>query len=266
MKTALVTGSKGFVGRHMVRQLKARGFWVDGYDLADGNDAHGMIRWNREVYDLAVHAAADSPHRTAIDTQPVTHIRNQLLDAAVFDWALRTGQRRLLYLSSCAVLDAFPDDYGLLKLTGERMARQVRRAGIPVTVVRPFSGYGEDQSEKFPFRAIIERARRREDPFSIWGDGQQVRDWIHIDDVVSGALAVVESGTEEPVSLCTGVGTSMVDLATMACGQVGYAPRFEFRMDKPAGVAWRVGDPSRLREVYTPTVTLEEGVKRALAA
>lgn len=265
MKTVLVTGSAGFVGRHMVGRLLADGWSVDCYDIADGDDAHSMFHWNWEAYDLVVHAAAVSPHRAAIDGQPDTHIRNQLLDAAMFAWAARTGQRRVLYLSSCAVLDDVPDDYGLLKLTGERMARQARGAGVPVTVVRPFSGYGEDQSEDFPFRALVERARRREDPFIIWGDGRQVRDWIHIDDVVAGALAVVDSGAEDPVSLCTGIGTSMVDLATLACEQVGYSPRFEFRLDKPAGVNRRVGNPAVLNRWYTPLVTLEEGVKRALA-
>lgn len=261
---ALVTGSAGFIGRHMVRELSSRGWDVFGWDLAHGHDCLGVFRHDETRYDLVVHAAAVEPHRAAIDEKPATLLRNQLLDAAMFDWAVRTGQRRVLYLSSCAALDAFPDDYGWLKRTGERMAQQARSAGVPVTVVRPYSGYGEDQSENFPFRAFVERARRREDPFVIWGDGQQVRDWIHIGDVIAGALAVVDSGTKDPVSLCTGVGTSMLDLARMACAQVGYEPEFQFRADKPAGVAHRVGDPTGLRKFYTPAVTLDQGVKRAL--
>ncbi len=170
----------------------------------------------------------------------------------------------MLYLSSCAALDAEPDDYGLLKLTGERMAAQARRAGVPVTVVRPFSGYGEDQGVDWPFGAFVDRARRRADPFEIWGDGQQVRDWIHVDDVVRGALAVAESGTEEPVSLCTGVGTSMSALAQMTCAEAGYYPVIQPRSDRPAGSTWSVGDPTALLRYYQPQVSLAEGVKRAL--
>jgi nucleoside-diphosphate-sugar epimerase len=267
VKTALVTGSAGFVGRHMGRELAARGYSVVECDPAGParNDALDVFRLSTQCYDLVVHCAAQAPHRAAIDGQPATHVYNQLLDAAMFDWAIRTGQRRVLYFSSCAVLDG-PDDYGALKLTGERMARQARAAGVPVTVVRPFSGYGEDQGTDWPFGAFLDRASRRDDPFTVWGDGGQVRDWIHVDDVVSGALAVVESGTEDPVSLCTGVGTSMLDLAQLACREAGYEPNFELRMDKPAGVAHRVGDPARLHRYYTPTVSIEEGVKRALAA
>lgn len=303
---ALVTGAAGFVGRHMVAELQRRGWdivsvdlepmWVD-MDLRKAAHLHviddALNHFRRdERYDLVVHAAASSPHRAAIDGEPQHFARNLQLDAAMFDWAVRTGQGRVLYLSSSAaypahlqteewigqegrltedlvdVQNSWPpfDDYGWVKLTGERLAANARKAGLPVTVVRPFSGYGEDQSENFPFRALVERARRREDPFVVWGDGHQVRDWIHIDDVVAGALAVAEGDTDQPVNLCTGIGTSMLELAATACEQVGYRPQFQPLADKPAGVAYRVGDPARLHEYYGPEVTLAEGVARALAA
>lgn len=313
-----MTGGAGFVGRHMVAELLRRGYEVRSFDLDPMRvdvdlrkpphlhvieDALELFRTGQHHFDLVVHAAASSPHRAAIDTEPQHLARNLQLDAAMFDWAVRTGQGRVLYLSSSAAYpvgmqtgrtpyrlhenDADPDQpiatellgklgpwvsmrpdavYGWTKLTGEMLAAQARKAGLPVTVVRPFSGYGEDQSENFPFRALVERARRREDPFLIWGDGRQVRDWIHISDVVAGALAVVESGTEDPVNLCTGVGTSMRELAELACAQVGYRPDFALLTDKPAGVAYRVGDPYRFRKIYKPTVTLAEGVARALAS
>jgi nucleoside-diphosphate-sugar epimerase len=143
------------------------------------------------------------------------------------------------------------------------MARHARDAGLAVTVVRPYSGYGEDQSEDFPFGAFIGRARRREDPFEVW-NGAAVRDWIHIDDVVAGALAVVESGTEEPVSLCTGVGTSMLELAGMVCDRAGYSPKVVERADMPSGVNHRVGDPTVMNRYYRASVSLSEGVERAL--
>ena len=265
---ALVTGAAGFIGRHMCRALVQRGYEVSRSDFTYNWDARDLFAADPVAvgyFDLVVHAAARSPHRAAIDGDPASTIYNQFLDAAMFDWAVRTGQGRVLYLSSCAAADAEPDDHGLLKLTGERMAAQARRAGLPVTVVRPYSGYGEDQSDLFPFGAFVARAKARKDHFAIWGTGGQVRDWIHVDDVVAGALAVVDSGTEEPVSLCTGIGTSMTDLALMMCTEVGYSPQFVMHWDRPAGVAYRVGDPTRMLEFYTPQVTLAEGIKRALA-
>lgn len=287
---ALVTGHAGFVGGHMIDELDRRGYATAGIDITCGGDAVDYFRSRaaNTHWDLVVHAAASAPHRAAIDGEAEHFAINLQLDAAMFDWAVRTGQGRVLYLSSSAAYPLYlqaggvprepmterqidleaveePDsNYGWTKLTGERMAAAARRTGVPVTVVRPFSGYGEDQSEDFPFRAILERVRRREDPLTIWGDGTQVRDWIHIDDVVAGALAVVESGTEEPVNLCTGVGTSMRELGRIACEQVGYDPWVQLLHDKPAGVAYRVGNPARLHEFYLPRISLAEGIERAL--
>jgi nucleoside-diphosphate-sugar epimerase len=287
---ALVTGSAGFVGRHTVDRLNLMGWNTVGLDLADGYDALARFRFDTDRYDLVVHAAASAPHRAAIDGEPQHFARNLQLDSAMFDWAVRTGQGRVLYLSSSAAYPieyqsdltlrmplhegmigphcaSEPDSvYGWAKLTGERLAAEARRAGLPVTVVRPFSGYGTDQSPDFPFRAILDRVARREDPLTVWGAGTQVRDWIHIDDVVGGMLAVAESGTELPVNLCTGVGTSMFELAQLAARVAGYAPRIEPLTDKPGGVAYRVGDPARFHQVFGPDVTLEEGIVRALRA
>jgi len=288
---ALVTGSDGFVGRHLVGALLLRGHLVDRVDITHGSDARDVFRHEATRYDLVAHCAYHVGGRAAIDGEPRMLARNLELDAMLFDWAVRTGQGRVLYFSSSA---AYPTDlqddfaaarplreddirpdrlnigrpdarYGWAKLTGEQLARAAREAGLPVAVVRPFSGYGEEQDDTYPFRAFVERARHREDPFVIWGSGEQVRDWVHIDDVVAGALAVVESGTEEPVNICTGVGTSMLELARMCCEQTGYRPTFRTLPDKPTGVAYRVGDPTRFHQYWSPKVTLEAGVERALA-
>lgn len=261
---ALVTGSAGFVGRHMAATLVRRGWDITGVDIAPGRfgwqaDLLSYLPADRETYDLVVHAAAWTPHRAAIDSNPRMHLNNRLLDATLFHWAARTDQARVLYFSSCAVLDTGAlDEYARTKLAGEQLAASARQCGVPVTVVRPFSGYGEDQSEDFPFRAFVERARRHEDPFVIWGNGRQVRDWIHIDDVVHEALQAVETETDMPVSLCTGIGTSMAELAALVCEEAGYRPGFK-HTGVSGGAARRVGVPWFRRR----KITIAEGVRRA---
>jgi nucleoside-diphosphate-sugar epimerase len=214
--------------------------------------------------------------------------RNLMLDAAFFDWAVRTGQHRVIYLSSSAAYpialqgdtpwalreddidldDAVEPDsvYGWTKLTGERLAREARQDGLKVSVVRPFSGYGEDQSPNFPFRAILDRVKGDQAAIEVWGTGRQIRDWIHIDDVVTGLLAVAEHGIDEPVNLGTGVGTSMFDLALMAAKLARRAVTVGSRPDKPSGVQCRVADATRFQRIYTPRVSLEEGILRSLRA
>jgi nucleoside-diphosphate-sugar epimerase len=167
--------------------------------------------------------------------------------------------------------DAFyvidPDaTYGWTKLTGERVAQEVRKAGVPVTIIRPFSGYGEDQTDRYPFPAIIRRAQEHQDPFVVWGDGTQVRDFIHVDDIVSATLALVKNRVDGPVNLGTGIGTSMDELAGLAMKTAGYEAPIHHMTDKPQGVRYRVADTTLLRNYYEPKVTLEEGVRRALGA
>lgn len=289
MKRALVTGSVGFVGRHMVKALEDKGFDVAGVDVQSGLDALDVFRSNETYrFDLVVHCAYHVGGRAAIDGNPLLLAKNLQLDAMLFDWATRTRQHRVLYFSSSAVYPVSlqqpdslagrlhesdvdlnraeePDaNYGWAKLTGERLAKAAAAQGLPVHVVRPFSGYGEDQDATYPFPAIVGRARLHADPFEIWGPGTQVRDFIHISDVVGGALSIVDADCREPVNLATGVGTSMLELAQMCCAATGYEPHLAPKPDAPTGVAHRVGDPNRFFEFYQPKVTLAEGVHRAL--
>jgi nucleoside-diphosphate-sugar epimerase len=158
-----------------------------------------------------------------------------------------------------------PDQlYGWSKLTGEKLAALARADGVPVTVVRPFSGYGEDQDTCYPFPAFAARARDREDPFNIWGTGEQTRDWIHIDDICTALMVMISDGIDGPVNLGTGIGTSMRQLVEMMCDVAGYQPEIIPLPGKPAGVMHRVADVKRMSEFFTPRISLAEGVSRAV--
>lgn len=300
---ALITGDRGFLGRHFADELRKRGYEVTGLDVkaSPAQDCRAYFRTYlsrgpeyREVnaghWDLVVHCAAVVGGRATIDGDPLATAESLSIDAEMFRWAAIAKPGRVLYFSSSAAypvglqtgyssitslkesaldvretLLGMPDQvYGWSKVTGELLAARLREAGVPVTVVRPFSGYGEDQDESYPFRAILERVRRREDPLTVWGTGEQVRDWIHVDDVVAGSLAIAESGSAEVVNLCTGRATSFLELASMMARAAGYEPVVKPLADKPAGVAYRVGDPHRMLRYYEPRVDLTDGIRRAL--
>jgi nucleoside-diphosphate-sugar epimerase len=149
-------------------------------------------------------------------------------------------------------------------VSGEFLAGLARAAGVKVHVLRPFSGYGSDQSADYPFPSMIDRALSRADPFDVWGDGSAVRDFVHIDDVVATVLAAVDRDIPGPLNIGNGRATSMAELAGLITGIAGYTPRFQFHPDRPAGPAWRVADTKLSHAVYRPTVTLEDGIHRAL--
>lgn len=294
---ALVTGDRGFLGRHFTAELKRRGYQVVGCDTKTtrAQDCRRLFAEDVRLrtmphWDLVVHCAAVVGGRETIDGDPLATAESLSIDAEMFRWAAVAQPGRVVYFSSSAAYPVWfqtkwsarsgyrlreddvdldvvqqPDQvYGWSKVTGELLAGRLREAGVPVTVVRPFSGYGEDQDVTYPFRAILERVRRREDPLEVWGSGEQVRDWIHVDDVVAGALAVAEAGTEEPVNLCTGRATSFLDLARTMAAVAEYGPEIKALPGKPAGVAYRVGDPARMSRFYRPRVRLEDGIRRAL--
>ena len=188
---------------------------------------------------------------------------------AMYGWVKLTGERPMAEVKAAGIpIHVFrpawqPDAmYGWVKLTGERLMAKVRAAGIPIHVFRPFSGYGADQSTDYPFPAMIERAKRGADPFQIWGDGKQVRDWVHVDDIVNCVMAAIEQDYQEPLNIGTGIGTSMNDLAAMICATASHSAEFEHLLDKPVGVQCRVADTTNMVGIYTPEISLEEGVAR----
>lgn len=293
MKRALVTGHRGFVGGHFMDRLRSDGWAVYGCDTVEGDDCRTLFA-GPDHFDLVIHCAAVVGGRATIEGQPMAVATDLAIDADLWQYALRTRPGRVVYFSSSAAypirlqspdrlgltrprklfedriylndIDQPDQTYGLAKLVGEIQAAHVRAEGVPVTVVRPFSGYGEDQALDYPFPSFIDRAVRREDPFDIWGDGQQVRDFIHISDIVEAVMVAVAEGIDGPVNLCTGIPTSFLDLAELVCAQAGYKPKLRVNLDAPQGVRYRVGDPTLMRTFYEPRVSLEEGVARALAA
>lgn len=295
---ALITGDRGFLGRHFTAELKARGYEVMGLDVKASHAQDCRLRFQQELrqrsapwlpFDLVVHCAAVVGGRETIERDPLKTAESLSIDAEMFRWAAVARPGRVIYFSSSAAYPVeyqngirvrlqeediwgsdgliSPDEvYGWSKVTGELLADRLRRTGVPVTVVRPFSGYGADQDRGYPFRDILERVRNLEpgQPLDLWC-GDCTRDWIHVDDVVAGTLAVAEAGTEQPVNLCTGRPTSFIELAAIMLHTAGKAAGTEIRSnpDAPQGVAYRVGDPARMLKIYTPRVSLEQGVARA---
>ena len=285
----LITGNAGFVGRAFTRKFQSQGHEIVGIDIANHlpMDARDFFRNDNTYFDKVIHLAAVVGGRKMIEGSPLALAVDLSIDAEMFGWALRTEPGCITYFSSSAAYPTAlqttnvaktlvesdinleeiqtPDlSYGWAKLTGEMLAFHARNQGLNVHIFRPFSGYGSDQPLDYPFPSFIERARRKADPFEIWGDGQQVRDFIHIDDVVEAAEAGCKDNVEI-ANLCTSRGTSFNDLAELVCKEAGYKPVIKHLEAEPVGVMYRVGDPTLMNSFYKPKITLEEGIRKAFA-
>src|SRR5258708_26658007 len=104
------------------------------------------------------------------------------LDARMFRWVEGNPPAKAMVVMSSCALDFPEDPYCMVKLTLEAFAQCLHKQGVPVVILRPFSGYGGDQSFQYPLRAIVGRARPREDPLLVWR-ASQVPCSVHTQDL-----------------------------------------------------------------------------------
>jgi len=148
-----------------------------------------------------------------------------------------------------------PDmSYGWAKLTCEYLARLAyEKHGLKSVCYRPFSGYGEDQDDSYPFPSICKRALANQGAkvLDVWGIGTQMRDFIHIDDCVAGVIATMDKIHDgNAVNLSTGIYTSFIKFARTAAKLCGYSPEVHGMSDQPTACMraaathrskWRLG-------------------------
>jgi GDP-L-fucose synthase len=163
-----------------------------------------------------------------------------------------------------------PDmSYGWAKLTCEYLAQLAyEKHGLKSICYRPFSGYGEDQDDAYPFPSICKRvlAERGAKVLHVWGTGTQMRDFIHIEDCVDGVMTTIDKIDDGgAVNLSTGIFTSFIDFAKQAAGITGYHPEVMGLSDKPAGVHARGGDTTKQRQLgFQYKIAFKTGIERAL--
>jgi nucleoside-diphosphate-sugar epimerase len=281
----LITGDAGFVGREFKRSLS--GHEIVRVDIKNGIDARTFFQTDDRSFDLVIHLAAVVGGRLTIEGSPLSVAVDLAIDAEMFQWAIRTKPKRIVYFSSSAAYPVSlqkegsthllkesdidlsdvrsPDfSYGWAKLTGEVLAQYARESGLVVHVFRPFSGYGTDQDLDYPFPSFIARGLRKDNPFEVWGSGDQVRDFIHIKDVVGAVLSVFESDESLTLNLGTGIGTSFNELANLVMKEARYSGRIRHSGDKPVGCYYRVADVTLMKNFYEPKISLGEGIRMAL--
>ena len=296
---ALVTGGAGFIGSHLTRALLAEGRRVTVLDnLSVGRRevvpegarfVHGDIRDEAAIadalagVDCVFHLAAQVTIRGSFDRFHEDLDTNVMGTARLLRSVDRTQIKWFTLASSMAIYsDAnspTPIDeshskrplspYGVGKLAAEDVSHQILEArGIPFTATRFFNTYGPGQTYT-PYVGVltifITRLLRGES-ITVFGDGEQQRDFIHVKDIVAGTMA---TPGREPgrYNLGTGRGTTLNQLAAMVLAKLAPGQKAKHADAQAGELRFSVADISAARRAlgFSPTRSLQQDLDDVIA-
>jgi len=317
MKTALVLGSGGFIGNHLVNRLKEEGYWVRGVDLkipeyqeksnADDfivGDIKETILINKvfftpfqqsmkdkgfdEVYQLAADMGGAGYIFSGENDANVMH-NSAIINLNVADAAVKYNVQKLFYSSSacmypehnqmdpnnpnCSEESAYPanpdSEYGWEKLFSERLFLAYKRNyNLNVRIARFHNIFGplgtwKGGKEKAP-AAICRKVIEATSEIEIWGDGEQTRSFLYIDECIDGIRKLMESEFSGPVNIGSEEMVTINDLVTMACSFENKTLQRNYNTNAPVGVRGRNSDNRLIREKlnWTPTLPLKDGIEK----
>ncbi len=300
----LVTGGAGFIGSHLVQTLLEQGAQVrvlDNFSTGKRENLEGMqedielleadLRDEDRLAE-AVKGVEVIFHEAAFVSVPQSMEEPQTcLDvnvtgtARLFEQARRAGVRRVVFASSAAVYGDAAEmpltehtplrplsPYAASKRVDEIYGQLYTQAfGLEVTALRYFNVYGPRQRPDSMYAAAVPIFIRRlldGKPITIYGDGGQTRDMIHIRDVVRANLAASDAPAApgQIFNICTGTEVRILDLVQVLLGLFPDAPEPVFAGPRPGDIYRSIGSPHKAVEQmgFRAEVTLEQGLRESV--
>ncbi|GAB3330210.1 SDR family oxidoreductase [Haloplanus salinarum] len=242
--------------------------------------------------DTVFHLAADHGGRGYISQYPANCATNMALDNIVYESAANNGVERICFASSACTYPtdiqqerqrlredmvsfeerggAYADEvYGWAKLMGERSLQAYNEQyDIDTSAVRIFTAYGPRENETHAIVAFMAKAYARQDPFPIWGDGEQTRNFTYVKDITQVLRLAAENITDgTPVNAGISRYVTMNEAVEIIFDYLDWEPsEINYLTDKPEGVRHRAADTTRAEELlgWEPQYTVEEGIKNTL--
>ena len=255
-------------------------------DLLNPEVARQAVEGMQTVF----HLAADHGGRGYVDLHQVACSTNLLLDAQIFKAAHEAGVEKVVFASSGCVYPNYiqmdtakelyltedmagpPYDadnmYGWAKLMAEfTLKAYYKERGLKSASCRYFTVYGPRGHENHAVIAMIARAFIKEDPFIVWGTGEQIRNWTHVDDIVSGTILAAEQiddGTA--INLGTMERIRVLDAAKEILRRTGHTAAIQTAPNMPTGPLNRVADNQLAKRLlgWEPRVPFLQGLERTI--
>jgi nucleoside-diphosphate-sugar epimerase len=237
---------------------------------------------------VVFHLAADHGGRGYVDLHQAACATNLMLDGLVFRAChrakvdkvvyassgcvypnhLQTDVRKVLYLTENMVGPPYDADnlYGWAKLMGEMTLRSFHSDwGMKSASCRYFTVYGERGHENHAVIAMIARAFVKQDPYVVWGTGEQIRNWTHVSDIVAGTILAAERIDDgAAVNLGTMERTRVIDAVQEILRYANHRPSIELHPEMPTGPLNRVADNALAKTLlgWEPKVRFVDGLHR----
>lgn len=258
-------------------------------DLQDIAVCRAALKGATTVYNLA----ADMGGMGFIENNKALCMLSVLINTHMLMAARESGVQRFFFSSSACVYpdyrqkdaevpglkesDAYPampeDGYGWEKLFSERMCRHFREDfGLITRIGRYHNVYGplgtwEGGREKAPAaicRKVAEAKLSGRHVIDIWGDGQQTRSFMYIDDCIEGTTRLMRSGIEEPLNIGSDEKVSINQLVDIVEDIAGLKLERRYQLDAPKGVRGRSSDNTLIKELlgWAPGITLRQGLEQ----
>lgn len=250
----------------------------------------GMVENAVKGMEVVFHLAADHGGRGYLDLHQAACATNLTLDGLVIRACYQEGVEKVVYASSGCVYPNFlqtnPEEilyltedkagppydadnmYGWAKLMGEMTLRAYYKdCNMKSASCRYFTVYGPRGHENHAVIAMIARAFTKQDPFVVWGNGEQIRNWTYVDDIVSGtirAAEVIDDGTA--VNLGTMERIRVIDAVREVLRYTGHKAEIELHPEMPTGPMNRVADNSLAKRLlgWEPQVKFVDGLHRTI--
>jgi GDP-L-fucose synthase len=305
-KKVLIAGGAGFFGINLTKRFLALGanvraslhktehLWKDSsveYVSVDLEKSEHCMRMCEEV-DFLVIASANSSGAAVMEKTPLVHLTpNLIMNARLLEAAYAQNVGKTLFYSSNTVypltdhavketdvnFEYFRKYHvvGWMKRFSEIMCDMYSnhiKDPMKTVVVRPGNAYGPydkfapEKSKVIP--ALIRRAVQKEDPFLVWGDGMDLKDFIYIDDLVDGTVLALEKlDGSDPVNIASGQPITIKEIIKLILRSTGYEDadvRFDESM--PTMIPKRMIDITKANELlgFTPRTTISDGIEKTV--